>query len=162
MYPLISDIADWYQYNTTVTIDEAFGTEQGIITLAQDSFFVMEAWRTFSDQDNPLAFYQNNFSVEVTRGNSYNMTSQPVPQSMFGSSSYFAGKQYPWPILYGAQTNFNFTITDLSGADTNNVTIGMEGYKVPVKQWATFIEYFPALKRIYSASNPFGNTNQGQ
>lgn len=154
MTPILSNLADWFSYLTEIDLVGANTVGKGTITLAQDSYFIMQAWRCYCTQDNPANFYQNNFTVQVTRGSSYQMMSAPVVQSMFGSSSYFAGKQWAWPILYSPLTNFDFTVQDLSGQATNSIFIGMEGYKVPTQNWSTFIRFFPELQDIYGANPP--------
>lgn len=150
--PFLSNIADWYSYVATIAILTGNATGRAVITTSQDCYFAMMAWRLYTTEDDPSLLFNNNCALTVSRGSSYQMMSGPIPQSLIGSSSYFAGKQWEWPIIYSPLTNFDIEAIDLSGS-ANTIYLAMEGYHIPVARWPTFIRYFPALEAIYSETS---------
>ncbi len=81
-----------------------------------------------------------------------------MTQAEICSAGYFSGKQFPYPVVYGPSTTFNFQFTDTTGLyllTSGDVAIPLTismwaiGYKIPVLQWGRFREYFPGLRQAY-------------
>lgn len=102
---------------------------------------------------------------EMQRGSSNNYTNQPLTQAEICSGGSLSGKQNPYPVIYGPSITISFNFTDLTGllrltqADAAvplQIQLWMCGYSipdsfdgVPDSNFHRFLEYFPALKRVY-------------
>ncbi len=107
----------------------------------------------------------NTFLCEIQRGSQNNYGNLPLTQSELCSSGSLSGKQNPYPPIYGPAVTLSFIFTDLTGllrrtqADAVvplNIQLWMLGYSIPQSMDGTtdsnfrrFLEYFPALKRVY-------------
>ena len=171
------------QTSALITIGAAGGTGYGYTTIMPQNYFVLTNFRASSNYDNAVSsvgvfagfgstqapadlepFIPNNFTVSIQRGQNNTYSNNPMTQADICSSGYSAGKQLPIPVVYGPRFNFAFTFTDLTGlflteGDGSTVlpleiSMFMEGYSVPISQWAKFLNYFPSLKNVMAAPSP--------
>ncbi len=107
----------------------------------------------------------NAFLVEIQRGSQNNYGNQLLTQAEVCSSGSLSGKQNPYPPIYGPSVTLSFNFTDLTGllrltqagaAVPLNIQLWMLGYSIPQSMdgapdsnFRRFLEYFPALKRVY-------------
>lgn len=179
--PIFADVARYYAYPVVknqqfnyIEIAAANGSDFGQVTLMPDNYFVLTAFRCFTNYDNcggilmndnedivgPVLvvppFVPNNFTVQIARGQNNAYSNQPLTQAEICSSGYRAGKQLPIPVVYGPRFNFTFTFTDLTGlylesGETSlplRIQMWMEGYSVPQINWGRFCNYFPAFANV--------------
>lgn len=178
--PLFSDIARPFSYAVIqsplnyVTITVAGGTAIGSLTIQPQSYFVATAFTVFTNYDNvapvfatansnailPRPFAPNNFTLKIDRGNNNKYSNDPMPQAMIASSGYRAGKVFPFPVVYGPRTNFQFTFQDTTGlflldalsegeAVPMVIQAFLTGYKVPIDNWDRFTNIFPQFSTVF-------------
>lgn len=144
MIPFPSNVADWFQYRALTTIVAANGTAQSSITTAQDSYFLLTAFRASSSEDGATDVIPNNFSVLITRSSTVQMMGGAVPQRIIASSSYQGANVFSIPIIYAPLTDFRMDFTDLSGNANNAITFVFEGYKI--FNLDAFLKFYPAAQ----------------
>ncbi len=170
-YPVLTNSAN----SDAVSISTANGTGNGYVTLVDQNYFLQTGWHAWTNYDNAggvaeteavtaavLAgppFVPNNFTVKVSRtqNNAYS-NGVPLTQAELCSAGAYSGKQFPIPVLYGPSITWEFEFTDTTGlylltagdaAIPLQIKLFMVGYKVPVKNYGKFLEYFPGLRAEY-------------
>lgn len=159
----------------SVSITVANSTQFGYITLKPQNYFIATALKCTTNYDNvglviatansnailPLAFVPNNFTLKIERQDGNNYSNKPMSQAEICSSGYWAGKSaFPLPCAYGPRSNFTFTFVDTTGlflltatsggtAVPLNIKMFLEGYHVPIDQWARFCNVFPEFAAVF-------------
>lgn len=158
--------------SATIPITAAFGTNFGYVTLIPENYFLLTSFRAYTNYDNfggkyttassaailvSPPFVPNNFTVQIARGQSNTYSNLELTQPELCSTGYQAGKQLPQPVVYGPRFNFAFTFNDLTGLVLNDaaaaaiplrIQMQMVGYKIPIKNWDRFLNYFPYLGNV--------------
>lgn len=176
--PIFSDVAEPFFYpvltastsSNAVSITAANGTNKGYITLLDDSYFAHFGWGCFTNYDNAGGLAEtaavtstvlagppstpNNFTVKIARGQNNTFSNLPFTQAELCATGQLAGKQMPFPVIYGPSVTFDFEFTDTTGlylltsgdvAIPLAIQLWMIGYKIPENKWDYFLEYFPNL-----------------
>lgn len=111
----------------------------------------------------------NTFLANIKRGSQNSYSNIEVTQSEMCSSGSLSGKQNPYPPIYGPGVTISFIFTDLTGLPRLtqagatvplNIQLWMRGYAIPQSfdgqpdsNFRRFLEYFPALKCVYTGSD---------
>ena len=185
--PLFPDVCLPYSYlartNTAgtnnVTISAAGGSACGSVSVKPQCYFIAWGIRVFTNYDNvgpviatansvaklSAPFTPNNFTLRVERGNSNKYSNNPMQQAEICSSSYRSGKVFPYPVVYGPRTNFQFTFVDTTNLFLLTATSGgtavplviklfLDGAHVPISQWGRFCQIYPTFAAIYANLSP--------
>lgn len=183
--PVFSDVMDKYDYpaltsgttqNKLIRISTANGGAKAYITFQPDHYFLFCAFACQTNYDSSGGVFAsanangvisqpqtpNNFLVEIQRAASNNYGNVQLCQAEVCSSGQLAGKQNPYPVIYGPEQTVSFQFTDLTGlhlltqADAAvplDIQFWMIGYSIACgvnnSNFRRFLEYFPGLQQIY-------------
>lgn len=181
--PIFGDVADIYYQpvltaaNNTdaISITAANGTANGYLTVVNNAYFALVGFGCATNYDNAGGVAEtaavtaavlagppmvpNNFTVKISREQNNEFSNLPLTQAEICSAAMFAGKQFPYPVIYGPSTTFNFQFTDTTGLyllTSGDVAIPLSismwaiGYKIKEDEWGRFKEYFPGLRKAYT------------
>lgn len=117
-----------FSYGHSITL-AASSANVSVLTLANDSQFLLQAIFATCTKDVDTDFTSNNFSVQIQDGGTGRLFSNiRIPQRA-GIGNAFFGVQEAQGLLFAPNTNIQFDVLDLS-ADTNVVTFVLKGYKI--------------------------------
>jgi len=187
LQPVVSNVADFYTWKTTVNIASNSVASNANKSTAQfqvqpDAFFVFMGWRGSTNYDSvggefttanvatalhAPARVPSYFEVMVKRDNVYNMMPNPMPQGALASYGYAAGAQIPWPIIYAPLMRFNFefynvspfilTEHDQSTVIPLRIDFGLFGYNVQSGAIGTFLQAWPSLWNVFKSYPNLGD-----
>ncbi len=183
--PIFSDVADWFAYpaltagnSRAITIATALGSNKGYITLQPEHYFMFAGFAAQTNYDNAAPVIAsassiaiisvpktpNAFTVEMQRASSNNYANVALTQAEVCSGGMYAGKQNPYPTIYGPSQTLSFKFTDLTGlflltqadaAISLTIQFWMLGYSIPIERWNDFLGCFPDLAREYLAPGAY-------